>query len=199
MPSSPLRVATRRIRRSVGHHMRPASRGSQRSASRVTLTSCSTTDSGLLLDLLDHRPGVRAERRRQDHLHLGLVLAEDDLLDQRELDDVHPDLGVDDGPQRVEDRELGGAPLGIERGRSGAHRRRRPRRLTGDLWWYRSLEAPGAYAPIRTTGLAVRPDQAAEPALTTTPGRRYWTGRSAASASVYPGPASEPSGSKNSA
>ena len=32
-----------------GHHMRPASRGSQRSASSVTLTSCSTTDSACSL------------------------------------------------------------------------------------------------------------------------------------------------------
>ena len=31
------------------HHIRPASRGSQRSASRVTLTSCSTTDSACSL------------------------------------------------------------------------------------------------------------------------------------------------------
>src|SRR3954447_4509140 len=71
----------------------------------------------LLLDLLDHRPGVRAERRREDHLDLGLVLAEQDLLDQGELHDVHPDLGVDDGAQRVEDRELGRPPLGVERRR----------------------------------------------------------------------------------
>src|SRR6266550_1547057 len=72
----------------------------------------------LLLDLLDHRSGVGAERGRQDHLDLGLVSAEQDLLDQGELDDVHPDLGVDHRPQGVEDRELGGAPLGVECGRS---------------------------------------------------------------------------------
>src|SRR4029077_16137679 len=36
----------RRVREVVrGHHMRPASRGSQRSARSVTFTSCSTTDS----------------------------------------------------------------------------------------------------------------------------------------------------------
>ena len=44
-------------------------------------------------------------------------VAEDDLLDQGELDHVHPDLGVDDGAQRVEDRELGRAALGVERRR----------------------------------------------------------------------------------
>src|SRR4051812_5011142 len=49
---------------------------------------------GLLLDLGDHRSGIRAERRGEDHLHFGAVGSEDDLLDQRELDDVHADLGV---------------------------------------------------------------------------------------------------------
>src|SRR5258706_14057705 len=35
----------RRVDRASGHHMRPASRGSQRSARSVTLTGWSTTDS----------------------------------------------------------------------------------------------------------------------------------------------------------
>ena len=78
----------------------------------------------LLLDLLDHRAGVRAERRGQDHLDLGLLGRLDDLLDQRELDDVHADLGVDDGAQRVEDRELRRACLRVER-RGGRRRWRR--------------------------------------------------------------------------
>src|SRR6185436_19202715 len=85
----------------------------------------------LVLDLLDHRPGVGAERGRQDHLDLSRVRAQDDLLDQRELHDVHPDLRVHDGPQRV-------AP-----GRSRARRPDRPRRtpaswLRRDRSWCRS-------------------------------------------------------------
>src|SRR3954454_21498448 len=57
----------------------------------------------LLLDLVDHRPSVGAEGRRQDHLDLGRIRPKDDLLDQGQLDDVHPDLRVDDGAKRVED------------------------------------------------------------------------------------------------
>src|SRR6478672_520223 len=47
---------------------------------------------GLFLDLRDHGARVRAEGGRQDHLDLGRIRPQQDLLDQRELDDVHPDL-----------------------------------------------------------------------------------------------------------
>ena len=78
---------------------------------------------GLLLHLLDHRAGVGTEGGREDHLHLGALRPEDDLLDERELDDVHPDLGIDDRAEGVEDRELGRPSLGIEGGvRWGARR-----------------------------------------------------------------------------
>ena len=74
---------------------------------------------GLLLDLRDHRAGIRAERGREDHLHLRLGFADDHLLDQRQLYDVHPDLRIHDLAEGVEDRELLGAALGVERGRGG--------------------------------------------------------------------------------
>src|SRR6476469_3398111 len=71
---------------------------------------------GLFLDLRDHRARVRAEGGRQDHLDLGRLGPQQDLLDERELDDVHPDLGVDDSAQRIEDRELGRPAGGVESG-----------------------------------------------------------------------------------
>src|SRR3954466_798858 len=70
----------------------------------------------LLLDLGDHRPGVGTERRGQDHLHLGRILSEDDLLDEGELHDVHPDLRIHHRAQRIEDGELGRSAGRIERG-----------------------------------------------------------------------------------
>src|SRR3954452_13189189 len=70
----------------------------------------------LFLHLGDHRPGVGAERSGQDHLDLGRIRAEEDLLDEGELHDIHPDLRIHDGAQRVKDRELRGSPGGIERG-----------------------------------------------------------------------------------
>ena len=183
--------------RAVGaHHIRPASRGSQRSASRVTLTACSTTLSACSLTCCDHRAGVGAERGREDHLDLGRVRAEDDLLDQGELDDVHPDLGVDDGAQRVEDRELGGAALGVER---------RGRCVSGP--WRAACRSScgnpstglgnGRHAGIGPSGARIV--RRVRGTLTTTPGTRSRSGRAAASSSVKPGPASEPSASKNSA
>ena len=115
---------------------------------------------------------------------------EQDLLDQRELDDVHPDLGVDDGAQRVEDRELGRPPLGIEgelgRGRVGGGRSAvrvsvvvsvmRGLRCVHERT-HQSVAPPSNVHDARGGGrdLAV---------LTTTPGTRYWAGRPAASASV---------------
>ena len=48
-------------------------------------------------------------------------VAQDDLPDQRELDDVHADLRVDHGAQRIEDGELGRA---CPRGRRPARRGR---------------------------------------------------------------------------
>jgi hypothetical protein len=43
-----------------------------------------------------------------------LLRAEDDLLDEGELDHVHADLRIDDGAQRVEDGELGGPRLRVD-------------------------------------------------------------------------------------
>src|SRR3954451_17172968 len=71
----------------------------------------------LLFDLLNHRTGVRAERRGQNHLDLGLLWRLDDLLDQRELDHVHADLWIHDGAKGVEDRELGRPCLRVKSGR----------------------------------------------------------------------------------
>ena len=102
------------------YQTRPASRGSQRSASRVTLTSLLDDRLDLLLDLLDHRAGVGAERRRQDHLDLGELGRLDDLLDQRQLDDVHADLRIDHGAQRIEDRELVARAWGSKAGAAAA-------------------------------------------------------------------------------
>src|SRR3954464_3626006 len=70
----------------------------------------------LFLHLGDHRAGVGAERGGQDHLDLGRIRAEDDLLDEGELHDIHPDLGVHHGAQGVEDGELRRSAGGIERG-----------------------------------------------------------------------------------
>ena len=61
------------------HHTGRRRAGSQRSASSVTLHLVLLDLLGCLLDLLDHRAGIGAERRRQDHLDLGQLVAEEDL------------------------------------------------------------------------------------------------------------------------
>ena len=56
--------------------------------------------------LLDHRPGRAAHRREAvDQLHLGAV--DLDVVEQAELDDVHPELGILDLVERLEDVFLG--------------------------------------------------------------------------------------------
>src|SRR4051794_23873881 len=136
VPSSPLPVATTESNGSVDRVMRWSSgrscgRCSPRSPHQAGVARIPALRQqgdldvvldhalGLLLDLRDHGAGVRAERGGEDHLHLGRVLAEDDLLDERELDDVHADLGIHDGSQRIEDRELRRAPLRVEGGGCG--------------------------------------------------------------------------------
>ena len=90
---------------------------------------------GRLLDLLHERARVGAEGRRHDHAHLGQLVTQDDLPDERELDHVHADLGVDDGPERVEDGQLAGARTGVESrgGPRGRHGRGVGRGLGHDL------------------------------------------------------------------
>src|SRR5437667_2554604 len=52
--------------------------------------------------LLNHRPDRAAHRgQRMDHLDLGAL--DLDVVEQAELDDVHPELGVLDGAQGVDD------------------------------------------------------------------------------------------------
>ena len=77
---------------------------------------------GRVLDLLDHGAGVRAERRRQDHLDLRRFAADDDLADERQLHDVHAQLRVHHGAEGVQDGQLSGALLEVE-GRSFLARR----------------------------------------------------------------------------
>ena len=74
--------------------------------SKVSSTSTSSTPvdaaHGVRDALLDHRPGGAAHRRqRVDHLHL---LAVDlGVVEETELDDVHPELGILDRVQRLHD------------------------------------------------------------------------------------------------
>src|SRR3954447_26851842 len=104
VPSSPRRVATADSNgRAASSSVTSLPAGSPHQAGVARIPALGqqghlhvVLDDGLrhLLDLLDHRAGIGAEWSRQDHLDLGGILAEDDLLDQGELDDVHPDLGV---------------------------------------------------------------------------------------------------------
>src|SRR6476620_7734674 len=149
---------------------------------------------GLFLDLRDHGARVRAEGGCQDHLDLGRIGAEQDLFDERELDDIHPDLGVDDSAQRIEDRELrrpaGGIEGGVGGGRGGS-RRGRLRKVCGGLGRAVGhgcspvcpLSVPSSrFKALRGRG---EPDQAAGfAAFTTMPGTRYWAGSLAASSAL---------------
>ena len=209
VPSSPLPVATtesrsrargRHRRAGRAHHMRPASRGSQRSASSVTLTACSTTDSACSLTCWIIEPAYGQNGVVRIILISVAVLAEHDLLDQRELHDVHPDLGVDDGAQGVEDRELGRARSASKARRPVARGRRRGwfgrgRRIDHDVGIVHQARtgADGDEARGRASG---RP--AGLPPRRRCPGRAC-SGRPAGLLGREPGPASEPSASKNSA
>src|SRR5438093_971858 len=55
------------------------------------------------LDLIDEHRSVRAERRRQHHLDLGLFGREGDLANEVEVDHRETDLGVEDRLQRIQD------------------------------------------------------------------------------------------------
>ena len=74
--------------------------------SQVSSTSTSSTPStaavGVVDPLLDHRPGGTAHRREAvDDLDLRALHL--DVVEQAELDDVHPELGILDAAQRLGD------------------------------------------------------------------------------------------------
>ena len=77
--------------------------------SKVSSTSTSSTPfdgCGRVVDpVLDHLARRAAHRGEAvDHLHLGPV--DLDVVEEAELDDVHPELGILDGVQRLDDRFL---------------------------------------------------------------------------------------------
>ena len=84
--------------------------------------------------LLDHRSG-RAAHRRQRVDHLDLRPLDLDVVEQPELDDVHPELGILDGVQRLDDlvlrrhgSSIGTAPSARDRPRRGPSPQNRSRR-----------------------------------------------------------------------